>query len=66
VQTALAAITAAGYDGLHTDELGAHVHAWQGKHQPTRRCECGPSELGHGCVSSATHNAAAKTLAATP
>lgn len=48
-QTALAAITAAGYDGLHTDELGAHVHAWQGKHAADEICEwCGSvgSELG--------------------
>lgn len=36
---ALTAITAAGYDGLHTDELGAHVHAWQGKHPADETCE---------------------------
>lgn len=56
-QTALAAITAAGYDGLHTDELGAHIHAWQGKHAADERCDfCGSvgrelgkrlRELGH-------------------
>jgi hypothetical protein len=46
---ALAAITAAGYDGLHTDELGAHVHASQGKHAADETCEWCPtvgSELG--------------------
>jgi hypothetical protein len=36
---ALTAITAAGYDGLHTDELGAHVHGWQGKHAADETCE---------------------------
>jgi len=36
-QAALDAITAAGYDGLHTDELGAHVHAWQGSTRRMRR-----------------------------
>lgn len=36
---ALDAIAAAGYDGLHTDEIGAHVHAWQGKHSAGERCE---------------------------
>jgi hypothetical protein len=56
-QTALDAITAAGYDGLHTDELGAHVHASQGKHAADETCEWCPSvgselgrrlrELGH-------------------
>lgn len=48
-QTALDAITAAGYDGLHTDEVGAAVHAWQGKHSADERCEwCGSvgQELG--------------------
>jgi hypothetical protein len=35
---ALAAITAAGYDGLHTDEVGAAVHAWQGRHSVDDRC----------------------------
>lgn len=38
-QHALDAITAAGWDGLHTDEIGAHVHAWQGKHPAGERCE---------------------------
>jgi hypothetical protein len=46
---ALAAITAAGYDGLHTDELGAAVHGWQGRHAADETCEWCPSvgmELG--------------------
>lgn len=46
---ALAAITAAGYDGLHTDELGAAVHGWQGKHAADELCEFCPNvgmELG--------------------
>lgn len=48
-QAALDAITAAGYDGLHTDELGAAVHAWQGKHPADETCAFCPSvgnELG--------------------
>lgn len=48
-QTALDAITAAGYDGLHTDEVGAHVHAWRGKHAADETCAWCPSvgsELG--------------------
>jgi hypothetical protein len=39
---ALTAITTAGYDGLHTDEVGAAVHHWQGKH-PGETCEWCPS-----------------------
>jgi len=48
-QTALTAIRAAGWDGLHTDEVGACVHAWQGRHPADERCEwCGSvgRELG--------------------
>lgn len=41
-QAALDALKAAGYDGLHTDELGAIVHSFSLKHGAAMRCEwCG-------------------------
>jgi hypothetical protein len=48
-QTALNTITAAGWDGVTTDELGAAVHAAQGKHAADELCAfCGSAgrELG--------------------
>lgn len=49
-QHALEAITNAGYDGLHTDELGAIVHTFTGKHDAEGLCEwCGAAgqEVGN-------------------
>jgi len=46
---ALEAIRLAGWDGLASDELGAHVHGWQGKHPADETCEWCPvvaRELG--------------------
>jgi len=46
---ALEAIRLAGWDGLASDELGANVHGWQGKHPADQLCEFCPSvgnELG--------------------
>lgn len=41
-QAAYDAIVAAGYEGLHTDEVGAVVHAFTGKHDGEARCQwCG-------------------------
>lgn len=48
-QVAFNAIARSGYDGLHTDELGAAVHAWQHRHGEDERCQfCGSvaMELG--------------------
>jgi hypothetical protein len=46
---ALEKITDAGYDGLHTDELGAIVHAFTGKHPADQLCEwCGSAGLEVG------------------
>lgn len=58
-QAAYDAIQAAGIDGLYTDEVGATVHAWAGKHLADERCRwCGAAgqEVGralrsrHGLV----------------
>jgi len=40
---ALNAIREAGWDGLASDELGAHVHGWQGKHPADQVCEWCPT-----------------------
>jgi len=48
-QAAHKAIQQAGYDGLHTDEVGAVAHAWAGKHPADELCPwCGSAgmELG--------------------
>jgi hypothetical protein len=48
-QHALAVITAAGYAGVHTDELGAQVHAFSGRHAATSICQfCGQAGLEVG------------------
>lgn len=46
---ALEKITDAGFDGLHTEELGAIVHAFTGKHPSETLCEwCGSAGLEVG------------------
>lgn len=48
-QAAYDAIVDAGYEGLHTDELGAIVHAFTGKHSDEDRCAwCGKAGLEVG------------------
>jgi hypothetical protein len=48
-QHALQTIQQAGWAGLHTDELGAHIHDWQRKHSSDETCEwCATSGLEVG------------------